>query len=291
MELTSWQPLSARLGKRVFEDALHEGTPDHLAVPLRGWCREAFSRFDGERTEEFSYVVQRIALRLRLPVSAYSGEAYCDCDKLLAAADKAEDLFDIVDVLLRLTRDAGLADDLMVEHLDLILDGGGSVFHVGADRTGLEHRVAPPVIDACRAAVDTAGSSATAGSADDHLAAAWAAAYGRHPDPSRAYSEAIKAVEAAAHAVVQPHHAKATLGTMLGEIKNARHKFTVAIPTPGPDPISPVEAMMRMLWEGQTSRHGGQTPTPPETLDAARMAVHLAVPLVQWFAAGAVHRR
>ncbi|WP_226652833.1 hypothetical protein [Streptomyces hydrogenans] len=48
--------------------------------------------------------------------------------------------------------------------------------------------------------------------------------------------------------------------------------------------------MMRALWEGQTSRHGGQTPTPPETLEAARAGVHLAATLVQWFVSGAVVR-
>ena len=47
-----------------------------------------------------------------------------------------------------------------------------------------------------------------------------------------------------------------SLGTMLGEFKNARHKFASAIPSPGGDPIAPAEAMMRALWDGQTSRHG-----------------------------------
>ncbi|CAL9332533.1 hypothetical protein SUDANB15_00096 [Streptomyces sp. enrichment culture] len=40
-------------------------------------------------------------------------------------------------------------------------------------------------------------------------------------------------MECAAHAVIQPNHAKATLGTMLGELKNPRHKFSTAIPAPG----------------------------------------------------------
>ena len=106
----------------------------------------------------------------------------------------------------------------------------------------------------------------------------------------RAYSEAIKAAECAAHAVIQPNHPKATLGTMLGEIKNARHKFGTAISAPAGDPIAPAEAMMRTLWEGQTSRHGAQTATVSETLQAARAGVHLAATLVQWFVSGAVVR-
>ncbi|CAG6397583.1 hypothetical protein SCOCK_580009 [Actinacidiphila cocklensis] len=51
-----------------------------------------------------------------------------------------------------------------------------------------------------------------------------------------------------------------------------------------------VEAMARALWDGQTSRHGKQTPTRPETLEAARAGVHLAATLMQWFVSGAVTR-
>lgn len=83
--------------------------------------------------------------------------------------------------------------------------------------------------------------------------------------------EAIKAVEFAAHAVVEPNKSKAMFGTMLRVIRDASPKFTT---TPGAGSITPAEAMMRALW--QTSRHGGQGGTVPETLDAARADVHAA---------------
>ncbi|MGW0515687.1 hypothetical protein ACWD1W_42185 [Streptomyces olivaceoviridis] len=47
---------------------------------------------------------------------------------------------------------------------------------------------------------------------------------------------------------------------------------------------------MCALREEQTSRHGAQTATVPEPLDAARAGVHLAAALVQWFVSGAVAR-
>ncbi|MFI6986560.1 hypothetical protein ACIBSV_49580 [Embleya sp. NPDC050154] len=50
------------------------------------------------------------------------------------------------------------------------------------------------------------------------------------------------------------------------------------------------QAMMQLLWDGQTSRHGKQTPTRPETLEEARAAVHAAAILVQWFVSGAFTR-
>ncbi|MFJ3213148.1 hypothetical protein [Streptomyces flaveolus] len=45
-----------------------------------------------------------------------------------------------------------------------------------------------------------------------------------------------------AHAVIQPKNARATRGAMLGEIRNARHTFTMAFPSPAGDLIAPAEA-------------------------------------------------
>ena len=110
-----------------------------------------------------------------------------------------------------------------------------------------------------------------------------------HPDPSRAYSEAIKAVEAAAHAIVEPRNQLATLGTILRQLRANPHRFAIAIPGPsGTGDITPLIELITMLWTGQTSRHGGQTATRTETVEEARMAVSTAVLLVDWFTTGAV---
>ncbi|MDN3296443.1 hypothetical protein QWM81_20765 [Streptomyces ficellus] len=202
------------------------------------------------------------------------------------------DLLDAVDAILGWDDEIDEIGGDEGGDLARLLDYAGSAYRVNDAGNGLEVRISRPVRDAVsRTVADAAGRSAT-GSASDHLALAWQAAYGMHPDPVRAYSEAIKAVECAAHAVVQPNHAKATLGTMLGELSGgARVKFTTALATPaGKDPILPVEAMMRALWDGQTSRHGKQTATVPETLEASRAAIHIAATLVQWFASGAIAR-
>ncbi|MYW06643.1 hypothetical protein GT354_51865 [Streptomyces sp. SID3343] len=132
----------------------------------------------------------------------------------------------------------------------------------------------------------------TSGSAGEHLAAAWTAAYGIQPDPVSAYSHCIKAVECAAHAIVEPNKDRATLGTMLGALKSIPHKFDLNIATAAgyADPIEAPRTMMRLLWDGQTSRHGKQTPTRPETLEEARAAVHAAATLVQWYVSGAITR-
>jgi hypothetical protein len=123
------------------------------------------------------------------------------------------------------------------------------------------------------------------------LSAAWVAAYGRHAIASRAYSEAIKAVEAASIPVVLPGQKMVTLGKVIRELRDHPDRFQLVINAKegsGPADISAVHAMLSLLWEGQTDRHGAPTPTVPVTPEAAAAAVHLAVTLVQWFQSGAV---
>jgi hypothetical protein len=104
-----------------------------------------------------------------------------------------------------------------------------------------------------------------------------------------AYSLAIKAVESAAHAVIEPNNKKATLGTMLGILRSKPNLFEIAIP--GKDGIATVTAMMTLLWEGQTSRHGRREPAVEESFESAEMAAHIASVLVLWFSTGMVRRR
>ncbi|MGP3684636.1 hypothetical protein ACTVZO_07970 [Streptomyces sp. IBSNAI002] len=98
-------------------------------------------------------------------------------------------------------------------------------------------------------------------------------------------------MESAAQALIEPNNTKATLGSMLGEIRNGPQRFTTAIAAAGAgDDILLIADMMRRLWQGQTSRHGSQNGTRLETQQEAEMAVHLASTLVQWFAVGLIHR-
>ncbi|WP_329167534.1 hypothetical protein OHB49_45330 (plasmid) [Streptomyces sp. NBC_01717] len=268
------------------DDAPYDGVPEHLLVPLQSWVKESLTH-EGRPKE----AARDICLRLRIaPITSPRrlGPQYLDALLL-----NGTDLLDVIDETLAYNATAPypVIKSWRVDQLQQLLDNAGSAYRVAESEDGLEERVAPAVRDAVRQAMADAAAAAASGSAADHLATAWQAVYGRSPDPGRAYSEAIKAVEAAAHAVVQGNNQKATLGTMLGEIGNARHKFDTTISTPsGKDPMAPVEAMMRALWEGQTSRHGGQSATVPETLEAARAGVHLAAALVQWFVSGAVVR-
>ncbi|MFJ6452256.1 hypothetical protein ACIQNV_37270 [Streptomyces hydrogenans] len=271
-------------------DGPFEDVPEHLQLPLQEWVAYALDNQALVDHDDEDGVERTICLRLRI---ATIHKPHLGGSKYYRALTSAVGplLLDVVDAVLAYKVERGVDDHASLRLLTDILDEAGSAYRVAEAGNGLEERVTLAVRDAVRHTIADAAAGAEAGSAADHLAAAWQAAYGRSPDAVRSYSESIKAVESAAHAVIQPNNPRATLGTMLGEIKNARHKFTAAIPVPAAgDPIAVAEAMMRALWEGQTSRHGGQTPTSPETLEAARAGAHLAATLVQWFVSGAVVR-
>lgn len=174
-----------------------------------------------------------------------------------------------------------LVKPLDAAELDEVLTQGNSIYRVRDDCTGLELRVVPEVRQQVQAVVDAA-----AGSPGVHLATAWNEAYGRNTDPVKAYSEAIKAIEAAAAPVVSPSNGKATLGTIIRDIGAKPAKWQLAIRPNDEGGVDEVRRMMKLLWEGQTSRHGGITPTQPETAEAARAAVLLAAVLVQFCVSG-----
>lgn len=97
--------------------------------------------------------------------------------------------------------------------------------------------------------------------AAEPLRAASGAVGALSPNPEKAYGQAAKAVESAAHVVVEPASAKATLGTMRGAMRASPGAFEVAIPGPGGlGDVAPVIGLMTLLWEGQTARHGGKGP-------------------------------
>jgi hypothetical protein len=271
---------------------LHEGVPKHLEMPLRRWVYSAFAGGGAD--------LVALTLEITVEYERSSGGAA----NYLASRPSADDLLDVIDAILRLGGPWPLGDRydysgedvrtqkaLLVKDLELILHTGSSFLRMNNKQDGLERRVDATVTAAFGSAVSAAAVQRDAGSAADQIRDAWKELYGVQPAPSAAYSLAIKAVESAAHATIEPNNVKATLGTMIGILKGAPHKFQLAVP--GPSSTGGVEAltkMLELLWAGQTSRHGAQTAVRVETQEQAEMAVHLAVTLVHWFSTGAVAR-
>ncbi len=310
-----WTPLPYRDGGTA---PLREDVSAALETPLREWLHAAVLRHGED-------VWQRVAIRCDLVLDTEEGFDHSDVDysERLAYWTPAEQLLEVIDALLDLlpvpvptvvptrpvppaadvskagmllTVAAGMSAALTQQRgvsrqpLQRLLDDARSRYTVRSDGRALVARVDPAVARTLQAAVGSADRPER-GSASEHLHEAITYAYALTPDPVKAYSEAIKAVESAAHATVQPNHARATLGTMLGEMPKVAHKLVFEIEGADPqDGIEMVRRMMQQLWDGQTSRHGKQRPTRKETQAEAKAAVHLAAVLVQYFSSEAIRR-
>ena len=117
----------------------------------------------------------------------------------------------------------------------------------------------------------------------EHLAQAWHKAWGRSPDSSGAYREAVRAVEAAYSPIVSPKNELATLGTIIADIKNKPSKFSVRLQSDTPEEnVERLLGMLQMLWKSQLDRHGTADEAVPlnVSIDEARDAVALATTLV-----------
>jgi hypothetical protein len=275
----AWRPLSARDDDPSGEESLYEGVPPHLRSGLVRWLKRLL---DYQRTDvdlrEIDDKAVRLAVRARLALPS----AYDPVIELTSALQRGSvsqtELLDLVDAALADGVGQGDAD-----FLERLLLDGGSAWRVASGRHALERRVDPIAV--------TSFETAATGNAATHLAAAWTAAYGRRPEPSRAYGEAIKAVESASIPIVIPgtRGAKATLGKVIIELNDHQQNWRLAVHSHGaPAEIASLVGMLRLLWQGQTDRHGGSVPTTPVTTEAAEAAVHLAVMLVQWFHSGTV---
>jgi hypothetical protein len=292
-----WTPLSQRRIPRP-EATLVDGVPDYLAGPLMRWL--------GSYLRDRPKLTERIALHLRVALDDQDAERF-------AAGLRADDpvlLLDAIDVALHLDKsfwwDLDVAGPMLnmaeaslaswipdtvwpkdsqareVERLDELLEDAGSAFTVDWKERCLRRRVATGVALAAEQAM-----SADPGG---HLRDALAAIYGRHPDPAKAYDEAVRAVEAAAIPLVLPKGKAETLGKVLRHFEDAPDKWVLAIQGDGGN-IAALAAMIKMLWRGHVARHSGGPDYRPQRQDEAEMAVHLAATLVQWFTSGAVQPR
>ena len=297
MSDVGWLPLSERLGVVPVSLSRPEEVPAALEGPLSEWVYDTLYEVLSE-SEPWAIgwtLVKRVSLRLNilLPHRVHDSD---EVAREFAYRTDIGVLTDVVDVILDVMAASEGDHNSMKSmgekrraELRGLLDDARSALRVKADGRGLERRADVMAEAAFGEAVDSAEAASDAGSAAEHLRAAWGCVHALSPDPGKAYAEAIKAVEAAAHAVLEPERPKATLGTMLRKLRANRERFSLAIGGPdGRGDAGPLLESASLLWEGQSSRHGSSRPTRPETLDEARMAVHLAVMLVQWFTSGAV---
>jgi hypothetical protein len=267
----AWTPGEWREARAL--EGPYVDVPDHLANFLTGWlCRQLTT----------PAVVRHVALVHRIPVADPATDFSPAQGRLIDAAVRDSRL--MLNMIETVLTDTGWVPG-RARDLESILAAGGSAYTVRNDELGLEMRVLPEARDAVKSVIAAASSATSVG---PHLAGAWNAAFSISPDPVKSYSESIKAVEAAAAPVLTPNDSLATLGKLIGHLAANIDSWHMAVPD-GTDPsIATVLAMMRTLWDGQTSRHGGTSPTMPETVESAQAAIFIATALAQWFGAGLV---
>jgi len=289
-----WRPLGVESPEEVARyDALHDGVPPWMEAALWNWVKVAISRMftdsygtrrPGLDIEIFEQMCQRLHiaapdLRMKVWDGESSEHQRREAMMVLRAADCA---LQIADYLLAFGKNGG-ADELQA-----ILERSGSAYRVGrrAQKPGLLRRVPESVQAAADAIMDRSERGGT------RLAEAWEKLYGLDRDFSGAYSLAIKAVEDACIPVVSPNNGRATLGTV---IRDMRGQPGWSLPMKRAPEYAPpghvVVGMLQVLWTGQLDRHGGAEVEGTEVSeDEARVAVDLAVILVDWFSGGLVTR-
>jgi hypothetical protein len=202
----------------------------------------------------------------------------------LASSAGDEELLDLIDALLAWEVQE---QHWQFSHLNDLLMEGGAGWRINAAGKGLERRLDETVTRAVASTVRAAGADAA-----DHLRTAWNSVYGRHPDPDKAYDEAVLAVEAVACPLVCPANPRRTLGTVIATLDSQRAQWVLAIGDSTGQPASPdrLVEMLKLLWQGQ-SRHAGSPNSRRQTQPEAEAAVHLAATLVQWLNSNVLYRR
>lgn len=275
MSETRYIPLSVRMGKRPpFEPV--EGVPDFLWEPLQVWLIDALDD-DGGFAHSFAV---RFHITLR---SDYVGE---DAVALLIdkiGRDRSRrnlNALDLVDFLL--FRGLGHPDSL-----DTLLDLAGHELRVAPDGSGLVQRLDPSTW-----ALYTRATSPD-DKASELLADAWRLAFGRKPNPTAGWGEAIKAVETLLKPITTPADSKATLGKMTRALTDNPSKWECRLPeraykTNGQETVKPplkiLADTLRTIGY-QPGRHGGDHADKTDEV-TARSMVLLATTVTAWLRDG-----
>lgn len=189
-------------------------------------------------------MLRTIERRCRLELNWY-GHREALTDLLARATAGPDDFLCALDLVLHT-----LAREDDAEELEDMLEEAGSAWRVAVRDMGssvvfvLERRV-DEVVQAA-AEMDMTGQDPAARLLRD----AWHEMYGRSPNVSDAYRDAVRAVEAAAQPILTPDDDRATLGKMIAAVRDAPEKWAMVIPAGDGSGIETMRRMMETLWKG-----------------------------------------
>ncbi len=289
--MRQWRPLFKRLEEEHTDGVLHEGVPGWLKPSLFHWVSEQLQDTSGwGPSAKMLHMIQR---KCRIESLSWSNGAESATHSLLQRMANDDEL--ALEVVNLLVFYASQTDSMyrrgeVAFDLEVMLATAGSAWTVAGESEEplrLERRVPSEVRDRY---VEVSAK----GRAGGHLQVAWREMYGRNPDPSAAYREAVRAVEAAGTPIISPNNSRTTLGTMIRDFRAKPDKWDVPLGSTAEQGRDVLLKMMEGVWHGQSDRHG----TPDEeapisvTPEEAEAALHAAITLVHLFWSGLVaHKR
>ena len=215
-----WQPLSARLGRtQPIDQTWQEGIPAWIDHSVRDWLWYRVT--DSE-------VRDRLFARLH-----FLNLDDSDIRQIVYELNERQ-VLDWIDGVLHIMAPVRASGRIYrisqnrARELETLLREGHSIWKVSDRYDSLERRQDATVTSAAHQATETARSADRAASAT-RLEEAWSAAYGLHPEPSKAFGQAILAVEAVAVPAIVPNQADATLGHVLGQLSRQGHLYELVI--------------------------------------------------------------
>lgn len=296
-----WVPrrLRGTLGEREYHETLYEGAPAHLRPSLRNWAIKTIQL----RPESLSSLERALRWDLHAVPGVQPMETL---DELWNA--NGENLLDTTDFLLaylhRLDTAGGAGREIgrrsyvgshtdpearqAVVDLAVILNEAGSAWEIKADgRWRLQRRVDPTTQQMVDDVVD-AGTGAS-----QEMALGWADAFGRQPQPAKAYGHAVLALESVACALFTPNDSRPSLGKAIAHLRDSGDRYTVAGLDGGRESSgTALLGMLQMIWANHARHIGADGLSPQPTTEAeAQAAITLAAAIVHWFQRGFVRRR
>ncbi len=283
-----WSPLSRRESQEP-ERGPVEGLPPYLFGPVKDWILSALVEYDSYG-ELHVHSLDRFQVKMALdpPLARLAPR-----DLLNDLSDRMEGdpefTLDLADYILHeINRFWGDPFVLVqkVEEIKSTLDAGRSVWEPREIREAndlsfeLVRRDVGPVRE-------TIASLSRQSRVHHHLVTALDKLTSRDPDPSGAYREAIRAVEAAAKPVILPGASLATLGTMIRAIEDKPEKWETTIGS-----IEGIQADMEAVWTSQLDRHGTDDESVPLSVspEQADAAFAICLSLTRLFVNGHVRR-
>jgi hypothetical protein len=256
---------------------LVEGIPSWMKPGLVRWLNEALSTPGGGTNFE---LVETFERRHRLNPFPRQAPGRTSLRQILIERAARDDEFalTLINYILWIWLDHRGLTAAIPAGMSALLTESGSVWEVTQSDDTARFRLTRRDLAGTKDAIAELPANERAA---DMLRSAWVKIASRDPDPSGAYDLAVKAVEAAAHPVVSPKHARATLGSMLGDLRAHPERWSFVL-----EDLDTVIAMAATLWTHHY-RHGTEQ-RDDHTIEEADTAVHLALALVRFFTGNAI---